>query len=285
MQLKPTWSFGSDGTLWRILLGNGGRILAEYRDEDRKVAHFVCLDDRTGRVLWRHQRPEEPWWIGLEAVQGNRVLLHGFQTPDMPEHKGMIALDLETGEERWRNEEVTFWFAHQSRIYAYRTMFERRAGRVLDLETGEVLENLDTIDDFIPLRQLARQEDLHESIDFPEDLSDVDVPEAVRRLAEREIGAAQIVGSVEAVLRDPFLVMNYHRRGAGFTPETPRLENHLTIIDSRRSERVFSETLQTEARLPVPDSFFMREGDVFFIKGRSFLSMVHLPLEASGEAG
>lgn len=285
MRLKPAWSFGSEGTLWRILLGNRGRILAEYRDEENKKAHFVCLDDRTGRVLWRHERPEEPWWIGLEAVQGNRVLLHGFETPDMPEHKRIIALDLETGEEEWHNDEVTFWFAYQSRIYAYRTMFERRAGRILDLETGDVLENLDTINDFIPLRQLARKEDLHESIDFPEDLDTVDAPEAVRTLAAREIGPAQVVGTIEAVLKDPFLVMNYHRPGPGFTPEAPRLENHLAIIDSRRSEKVFSEMLQADARLPVPDSFFLKDADVFFIKDRSFLTMIHLPFESSGGAG
>jgi hypothetical protein len=283
MHLRPTWSFQSDGTLWRILLSDRRKILGECRDEVKKETTFVCLDEQSGEVLWRHERPEDPWWIGLEAIHENKVLLHGFETPDMPEHKRIIALDLNSGKEEWRNDEVTFWFAYESRIYAYRTMFERRAGRVLDLNTGETLETLETIDEFIPLRQLARQEDVHESIDFPEALSDAGVPGEVRQLVDRETGSREIVGNIEAVVKDPFLVMNYHTPARGSRPEEPTLENRLAILDFRRRERLFSETLQTDARLPVPDSFFLKDAEVFFIKDRMNLSMLRLPLENIGK--
>lgn len=283
MHLHPAWSFSGEGSLWKLLVSDRGKILGEYRNEEAKTARFVCLDETSGRALWRYEDPAEPWWVGLEAVQEDRVLLHGFESPDLPEHKRIIALDLDTGRPVWQNDEVTFWFAYRSRVYAYRTMFERRAGRILDLASGELLESLETIDDFVPLRQLARREDVHDSLDFPEDLASVSLSGDVRLLAEKETGSRNVVGGVEAVLKEPWLVMNYHYHEGGSTPENPRLENCLAILDIRSRQKVFSEVLQSDARLPVPDSFFVRNDGLFFIKDRARLTMVRLP-SAGGPA-
>lgn len=280
--LTPTWSFACHGTLWRLLLGDRGVMVGECRDEEKKETVFFCLNEETGALVWHYAGLEEPWWVGLEAVCRNRVLLHGFETPDMPGHKRLIALDLDSGKEVWRNDEVTFWFSYQSRIYTYRTMFEKRIGQVLDLETGELLETLERIEDLTSLRQLAREEDPHASLDFPEVLDPGGAAPKFRPSIEREIRNQRLIGAIEAVIREPYLVMNYHREGKGSTPEKPLLENQFIIFDSASGKKVFSDVLIRNARVPVPDSFFIRNSSVFFIKDQKNLCMLRLPQISEG---
>lgn len=280
--LTPAWSFACQGTIWRLLLGDRGFLVGECRNEEKKETVFFCLNEETGEPVWRHGGLEERWWVGLEAVCKNRVLLHGFETPDMPGHKRLIALDLESGTEVWRNDEVTFWFSYQSRIYTYRTMFEKRVALVLDLETGELLETHEGIEDLAALRQLAREEDPHASLDFPEILEPGEAPPKLRPFIEREIRHHRPVGAIEAVARGPFLLMNYHREGKGSTAEKPLLENHFIIFDSTSGKKVFSDVLIRNAHAPVPDAFFIRNSSVFFIKDQKNLCMVRLPQNSEG---
>lgn len=258
-------------------MGDRGSIVGECRDEAKKETVFFCLNEETGALVWHHAGWEERWWVGLEAVCRNRVLLHGFETPDMPGHKRLIALDLDNGTEVWRNDEVTFWFSYQSRVYTYRTMFEKRVGLVLDLETGELLETHDEIEELAALRKLAREEDPHTFIDFPEIFEPAAASPKLRPLIEREIRNRRLVGAIEAVTREPFLVMNYHREGKGSTPGNRALENQFVIFDSASGKKVYSDILIREAHAPVPDSFFIKDSFVFFIKNQKTLCMIKLP--------
>ncbi len=275
--LIPAWSFACHGTIWRLLLSEDGFIVGECRDEEKKETVFFCLNAETGVPIWHYAGVEERWWIGLEAVSKNRVLLHGFESPDLPGHKRLIALDMNLGTEVWRNDEVTYWFSYQSRVYVYRTMFEKRVGQALDLETGEALETHDGIEELAALRQLARQEDPHASLDFPEVLAPGEAPQRLRPFIEREIRHQQVVGAIEAIAREPVFIMNYHRECKGSTPDKPLLENQLVILDTSSGKRVFSDTMIRNARAPVPDTFFMRNSSVFFIKDQKNLCMVRLP--------
>jgi len=280
--LTTSWSFACQGTLWRLLLGERGTIVGECRDQEKKETQFFCLQGETGTLSWLHTRTEERWWIGLEAVCKNRVLIHGFETPDLPGHKRLIALDLDSGTEVWRNDEVTFWFAYQSRVYVYRTMFEKRVGQVLDLETGEVLETHEGIEHLATLRELARQEDPQASIEFPEMLEPSGATGKFRPLIEREIRNHRLVGAIEAVVRGAFLVMNYHRAAKGSSPEAPRLENQFLIFDSETGKKVYSDILIQDARAPVPDTFFVKDSSVYFIRNQKELCMVRLPQITEG---
>lgn len=272
------WSFAPGAVVWRILFGQTNRIVGESRDNDRKKVTFFCLDGRSGRSLWTERSTEEPWWVGLETVQKNVVLLHGFQEPDLPGHFGIYAWDVESGEELWRNDKTTFWFCYRDRVYAYRTLFERRIGYALDLETGDVLETYDEgIEDLFKLRELARKEVPEDTVEFPEKMSGTAPPPEAQSLIERETKNKRIVGGIEYLFQNPYLIMNYHVPGRNSALESLKLENHLAIFDSRRRRKVFGDILALEASAPVPDSFFLRNSVVFFVKEQRKLLAVALP--------
>jgi len=100
--------------------------VGEARDQDQKLVSFFALNAQSGVPLWRDLRLDEPWWAGIEAASDGVVLLHRFATPDMPQHKGILALDLKSGAQLWENRDVTFWFIRDGSVVAHRAVFEKR---------------------------------------------------------------------------------------------------------------------------------------------------------------
>jgi len=199
-RLKPEWTYTADGMLWRLFCAKGERIVGECRDQGRKTASFFCLDENTGLPLWKDLRLEEAWWVGIEAVLGDTLVLHSYAKPDMPQHRGIRAFDVASGTPRWRNDESTFWFCVDDRLYAYRDLFEKRVGYELDLNTGAHLrtfeESLQEIND---LRERATEIQDREGVVLPGPFDrDSASPEA-QSLFDKALRGALPAGGVDIV--------------------------------------------------------------------------------------
>ena len=277
-KLQAAWSYQSSGHLWRILFGEKGHIVGEVRDHDAKRVSFFCLQEATGAPLWEHYTMTEPWWLGIEAVHGDTLILHGFHKPDLPEHRRIFVLDLDTGRQRWVNEDLTFWFAYRGKIYAHQTLFEKRVGYVLAIETGDVLETHNNgIEDLFAVRRLAQEEDYSELFLFPNVFEKAHGSAIAESLLSKHLKRKQIAGNVEYVQKEPFLLYNYHLQ----TSEK-ELENHFVILETRRGRELFSDVLAQGVPAPVPDSFFLRDSTVYYVKGRNTLVSLPLPDQSSG---
>lgn len=278
-KLRAAWSYSTTGHLWRVLFGETGHVVGEVRDNEKKTVSFFCLKEHLGTVLWENKTMHEQWWIGIEALHQGTILLHGFEKPDVPEHRRIIALDLETGVQRWVNEDLAYWFAYQDKVYAHQTLFEKRVGYALALDTGEILETYDQgIEQLFALRQLARQEDQSSLFRFPLVFEGKDTTKA-ESLMLRDIRRKPVAGNVEYLQKDDFLLYNYHVR----TSEKEH-ENRFVILDVRRGRELFSEVLARKAPAPAPDSFFLKESTVYFVKDQHTLVSLPLPDQLQGGA-
>ena len=271
------WSYSSGGKIWRLLFSEGGRIVGESRNQETKQASFFCVEEATGKRIWVELMLEEPWWVGMEAVQKDVLLLHEFAQPDLPEHRGIRAYDVESAQLLWHNKELTFWFGYQNSVYAYKTMFERRVGYSLDLHTGEVAQEFaDSLEELQTVRELSVKEQHQDEYRFPEilDLNNADpqVITTIRKLTRND----QIHGDIEFVREKEFLLFNYHTREKDSTIGSISLENHLEIVEVERNHKVYSELLVRGAKAPVPDSFFIKGDFVYFIKDQQILSALRL---------
>lgn len=279
-KLSPAWSYVARGSIWRILFSDSGEILGESRDHEQKQATFFCLEEQTGAVRWQDVRLREPWWVGIDAIHRNRVLLHEFANPSMPEHKGIIALDLATGEELWRNDELTFWFAFQDFVYAYQPQFERRVGFKLSVEKGTIVEEYrESLDEVNQLRyrslgeQNARQE---HDFQFPEQYEEERTEAKVALWLKRAVKGIRVHGDIEYLHYRPYILANFFVEGRSPAPESPSLENRLLVYDERKHKEVFRELLATDAKAPTPDSFFVKNGTAYFIKNQNTLAALRL---------
>lgn len=254
-----------------------GKIVGECRNHDQKRASFFCVDEQTGVPQWEDVKLAEPWWVGIETVHGEIVLLHEFSKPDMPEHKRIRAVDVNTGELRWHNDELTFWFVHRDTVYAYRDMFEKRVGYALALTTGAIQQSYeDNLEELGSLRKSALEEQDTSEFLFPEIFQDGSLSPNHQALLTKEIKGKNILGNIEFIQEQGFLLMNYYTPASRSTPEAPFLENHFLIFETEQRRNVFSDVLSRDSKSPVPDTFFIKRPFTYFVKDQRILTALRL---------
>jgi hypothetical protein len=272
VHIEPFWTYSSEGVLWRILFSPHQRIIVEIRDQERKQASFSCLDEETGLPLWQNLQLGEKWWVGLETIHDRYAILHEFPKPDMPEHRGIWVVDVETGSLLWERRELTFWFAFQNRLYAYEQRFDKRVGYVLEMASGATLELYEEgLESLLAVRQLAMHTEEPEETFFPLRAEISSPRPALDGIIRKEIQGEAVVGSVEFLQHRNLLILNYHSAMKESSPEAPLLKSRLKILDLRRGSRIYDDILFEGGNAPVPDSFFVRHNSVYFVRNQHTL--------------
>jgi hypothetical protein len=272
-KLSPKWIFSTQNTLWRVMFTTEGLVLGEDRNTDTKSVTFFCLNATTGKILWKDKQFTEQWWTGLEGVKGSRIFLHGFKKPDMPEHKAIICVDLDSGDELWRNNDCTFLSYQSPYVYGYRDQFERRIYHKLDEITGICIDELLDLPHGIEGNVSLEKTDFL----FPQLLSDS--RKDIAQLIGRDIQEQNSVRQIEIIEIDKFLVCNIHSINQSAKIEIPnQLTNTLYIIDVLKDTQVFSDVLNEETPYPAPDSFFIDNSTLYYIKERKSLVSLDLNL-------
>ncbi|OGU69010.1 MAG: hypothetical protein A3H45_15710 [Ignavibacteria bacterium RIFCSPLOWO2_02_FULL_55_14] len=260
-RLSPAWSYTPGGVIWRLLVSGDGHIVGEDRDTERKTVRFFCVDGRSGKVLWSNLVFEEQWWVGIEAVHGAVVLIHEFATPDMPDHLGIRAVDIETGRVLWGRRDATYSFAYKDRLYAVRAGSDSRTFIALDVMSGEVVEEFPKGDDTIlPLRSLAVSEVVEGAVEHPHPIGPAEHVDAEAELPMHPKGA---VGDVEMLQVGDRSVVGWYVT-APFRGDAPRFHQHLVVYSKDRSVE-FEALVHDDAKAPLPDTFFAHSGILYFI--------------------
>jgi hypothetical protein len=96
-KLKAAWEFTPGLSIWRLHPPVAGRIIGEVRDVETRRATFFALDAASGRCLWSAREFHDPWWVAIERVSGDRLVLHGFVSPDQPVLRGVTVVDAANG--------------------------------------------------------------------------------------------------------------------------------------------------------------------------------------------
>lgn len=275
--IKPEWAFTAEGVLWRLLCANGGRIVGEARDQERKSASFFCLDEQTGVPLWKDLRLEEPWWVGIEAAIGDTLLFHTYTKPDMPQHRGVRAFDLLSGSERWRNDDITFWFATNETLCGYRDFFEKRVGYELDLKTGEVLRSFeDSPQALLALKSAAVENQDLQDIAVPAPFDESSARDDLKGLLSKALRGSRPAGPIDVLKHRDCVVLSYYLESSRSQSDRPLFNNYLSVFRVPGETRLFSEITNSDMVLPVPDTFFIRGQRLMYLKEQETLVSLRL---------
>ena len=275
--LELAWSFDAGGTVWRLIPTATGRILGEVRNQEEKRASFFCLDGASGKTLWRDRAFDEPWWIGIEAVAGDIVLLHTYEKPDMPQHRSMIAIDLRSAQELWREAEVTFWFLAGTSVYGVREGLGSRSALEIELRSGRRIRIVDeTLAELGELRKNASQSLQTGEITLASPYAQGGDHELDRILSRSVLRTHGTAGLESLRLNDYLLVSFFVPTGAG-EGQRPEFANHLRIIDLRKGKILHDEILARSVPAPVPDTFYVKDGTVVSVKDLCVVQAHRLP--------
>jgi hypothetical protein len=276
IQFQPRWSYTTHGVLWRILLSESGFIVGEDRDIDQKSVAFFCIHGNTGKVNWSDLSFGENWWIGIDALVKDRLYLHGFINPSLPDHRKIIAVDLPSGRELWRNEDYALLYARPDQIIAYRDLFEKRIFYELDPRSGNLLGEFAEEPENSPR---YRQEQCGSSnliVGAPFDPKTTDDP-AMHNHYLKFCSDGRLRGLVEFARTGSTTVISFHRMKSPASESAPEiLENHLLIVDDMRSSIIYQDILNAETPAAVPGSFFIESSNLFYIKEKNTIVSIDL---------
>lgn len=271
--LPPAWSYRADGLLWRFIFSGAGHIVGEARDPQKKTASFFCLDEATGAVLWENLHLDEPWWTGIETADAHRVYLHGFRKPDMPQHLGIVAVDIATGKFAWSNPDDTFLFVDGDTVYTSRQGFEAMRYSAFDASTGAFLREIGT--DPAPMNELRarlNEVDVFAGYEYPVHF-DRSHPrhEQLAPVIEKLVPLDAVRGNLDVLARASLLLISWHEAlPAAGSP--PAVRQHFLAYDLPTGAVVYHDVLNESMEMPGIDSFFIKDTQVLYIKDACILT-------------
>ena len=277
-QLKPAWNFDAGTLIWRIFFTSNNLIIGETRNQEAKSTGFFCVDIHSGKPLWKNIGFDEPWWIGIEAVYEKWMILHGFVRPDMPEHRGIRVIDIESGKLLWRNDNLSFWFIDNEKLYAHKYLFEKHIGCELDIKTGTIVnEYSDNLDLLQELRQkvLQKESERQQDVIFPEVFDKNETESVIRTVVHRITEGKALEGWIEYLSRFGILIISQYQH-AQSKSESSLLNNILTVYDLKSEKILYNEIIAQDVKTPSPDSFLVKNDLLFFIKHQTMLTALQV---------
>ena len=266
MNLKEHLTYKTGKQIWRILISGSEKVLIEKRDMESKEVYFDCLDLVSGEYVFTDLQFEEKFWIGIEKIYKDVIFFHKYSKPDMPGHQEIIAVDMNTQEILWRNQEYIYGFVHQGKVFVFKQQFEGRKYLTLDYRTGEVFEesgiNLDEIN---KLYDESRNAEDYSDYRFPEKGFGADgkIMNIIEKLKDNTSA-----DGMEYFLVDDMLFCSYHIK-----TENNKMDQEFSIVSETTGEKIFSETLCNGTERIMTDSFFIYKQFLFLLMEKNGLKI------------
>ncbi|MDP4221403.1 MAG: DUF4905 domain-containing protein [Bacteroidota bacterium] len=270
-KLKASWRFrtkSSSVIIWKLLISPDGILAGEERDTDAKTASLFALDVPTGKMLWRDVTIDEAWWFNSERATADTIFIQKFRKPDMPEPKGIVALNIHTGVLRWEQPDVSMLFEFEGRIYSQREAIGRKEFFAIDSMSGEILEAYGSEkENILALQSMVTDTDRHSVYSMaitPDDGIFSAIADALKGVLE----ISELRGTIDFAEFGKYIVFSYHERIQN-NPQAMLgnlLRNHLKVLDTEDGAIVFSDQPNAETPYPVPENFFIHRGVLIYVK-------------------
>ena len=280
-KIKPLWTFSQKGNLWRFFFAGSNIIIGETRDIESKIVYFFSLDVNTGKAFIKNFRFEkEDYWISIEGLNERLFFLHRFERPDLPHHKGIIALDNFSGEKLWENNEYLYLFCTNDSLYAYREKFEGKEIVELNINTGELMKTFEQEehDKIYNLRDKTLEESTYEKYNYPKPFNIENIPDALNKIFNIELNKTDTAGKLEYISKDDYLIFNYYLNKAADMKSTDKksYENRFCIYKTNGAEKIYKDTLNESSAYNVPDNFFIKDDNLYYLKEKKELIAINL---------
>ena len=261
MKLKKTFSFIDKNQIWRLLISESDKLLIETRDLENKEVFFNYIDLNTGKSILKNFQLEEKFWIGIEKIYKEKMIFHHYAKPNMPEHKKIIVYDIFQNQIIWQNDDLVFLTIFDDKIYAIKKKFEGREIYILDINSGEIIGNVENEDD--------KLKSVLENVNF-EDYSDYKYPETYYNdeqtndeIISKETKGNCNITNIDKLQFGDLLMFNYHVK-----KENNSLDNMFAVYNIEKKKKVISEILNKNLNSYSPDSFFCYKNNLIVLKNK-----------------
>jgi len=262
MKLKKTFSFSDKYQIWRLLISDADKLIIETRGTEKKEVFFHCVDLLSGKKIFKKFQLEEKYWIGIEAVENDKIYFHSFAKPNMPKHKKIYVYDISLQKMIWQNEDLTFLAIKQNQLYAFKKKFEGRDVYSLDLENGNIIKKHEEafVEDFLTNNQFEKDFSQYK---YPANFNE-NKDSKISEIINKEIGGKQNIQNIDFMVYNDFLFFNYY-----LSLENNLLDNEFCVYNIDKKKKVISETINKNLYSFSPDSFFAYKNFLLLLKNKN----------------
>jgi len=252
MHFHPLISEKFTGDIWRLEIDElTDTILIEVRDNQDKKVSFAAVSLIDGRVLFKDLSVPERWLTGMEAAYDGVLLLHFYQTETGPTHKGLMAIDAQTGKTLWSNYAVTFDHLSVGGPVVYDSRIHPRKLFLTDVKTGATVR----------LYEPSVYKELNSHIVLPAVMTPEDLP--VKLFPVHPFG-----NTVHYLDYNNFRIVSLHALKGG------ELNQVLLIFDEQ--DKVYEDLLNAGIQKMQPEAFILYKNSLIYIKNKSELKVLPL---------
>lgn len=272
-KLSLSWRFSAapGSIIWKLLISPDGILAGEERDPENKTGTLFAIDVEQGTTLFRDKQIDEPWWFNSEQATRENIYIHKFRKPDMPEPRGVTALNVKTGELRWEQPDVSMLFELDGKLYSQRDGYGGKEFFALDSLTGEVAEAFGSEhSEILSRRALVRDEDTNSQFSIPV-LPEDEIFSEIAKLLGESLNINELRGSIDFAEFGKYVIFSYHERITNDASAAlgNLLRNDIRILDSEKGDIVHAQTLNSETPYPVPENFFINHGVLIYVKEKN----------------
>jgi hypothetical protein len=252
MPLKLLTDEQFTGDIWRMEIDElTGILFLETRDHTEKKVQFSAIDLSTGNILFKDLGIPERWLTGIEAAYDGVLLLHFYQTETGPAHKGLMALDAQTGLTIWTDYALSFDYLSENGPVVYDSRVHPRKLFLADIKTGATTR----------VYEPSVYKELKSSIVYPDLKETNNLPD--------HLGHKHPFGNtVHYLERNNFRIVSLHAlKGGG-------LIQLLEVFDE--AGLVYEDIMNSGIQKMQPEAFILYKTHLIYIKNRSELKVLSL---------
>lgn len=253
-KLKKVYKRDAGRVIWRILFNNHDLMLIEERDPQKKEVFFTVADMNSFKNVTENLQQGELFWTGVECFFEEYILFHGFAKPDMPFHKGIRLYSLKEKKVLWQHDDLVFSFLDKDTVWTYKPGFEKKEYIRVLLSTGEAVASDEPDINEIASRKAEFREMTTRGISAPE-------PEP------NEPGGGELIYAETAETDIYRFRSGYKEAAAGM------FNQYLQMIRKTDGKVIEEMIINEETPLIIPDSWFLRNNNLYVIKDKRILSV------------
>ncbi len=217
----------------------------------------------------------QSWWIGVEGVFDDVVILHEYARPDLPAHKKIIAVDINTGKTLWRNDELVFVSSNNNYLIAKEDSFANTQTLKLKLLTGEILCELSEDEFKNTLKELNTNEKLYYQTPAEYWMDEL-LNEPFHGYIKKQNRANQIANTVEVLtdVENDIYVIGYSRKVNNDILK-PVYDEYVSVLN-KRAKILYTDKIVSSANIPIIPKYFRKENILIYIKDKTIFKAVKL---------
>lgn len=194
--LKPSLSEKFEGIIWKIETDDRHPlIVVESRDVSSHTAFFSAFNFKSHQCYFKNITVEDSWNWGIDRVSSQVIYLHGYQSPESPEHKGIIAINL-NGEVEWQNFTRTLYAVAEEGLIVYNPAVQPRFPELVSPQSGALLQS--SVTHYNPVHRHIITPDYINIAHLPADIdrTTIEGPVLYARFKQKDCYAFHVRGSL-----------------------------------------------------------------------------------------